>query len=91
MHKLPQMIFDASAEEAAPSDRAVRRLPNTNAVFSLVPIAKQNSETCSYVGQFKSEASCRAAVLQQDGLWAYAWHDPAIITGDFAGGCYARR
>ena len=89
--KLPHMLFDAAAENAAPADRAVRRLPNVNAVSSLVPIARQDSETCSYLGQFESEAACREAALQQDGFWASAWHDPSIIQGDFAKGCYARR
>ena len=88
---LPQMLFDSAAEEAAPADRAVRRLPDSNAVSSLVPTAKQDSETCTYVGQFKSEAGCRAAALKQDGLWAYAWHDPSKADfGDFNEGCYAR-
>lgn len=90
MIKAPQMLFDAAAEDAAPEDRAFRRLPNANAVSSLVPIARQDSETCRYLGQFKSEAGCRAAALEQDGLWAYAWHNPSIIGGDFAAGCYAR-
>ncbi len=88
---LPRMLYDSAAENAAPADRAFRRLRNTNVVSSLVPIARQDSETCSYLGQFKSEAGCRRAALEQDGLWAYAWHDPSVIAGDFAEGCYARR
>merc|ERR1712185_646981 len=84
------MLFDAAAEAASPSDRAVRRRPNTNVVSSLVPEARADSETCVYVGQFEGEAGCRAAALKYDGAWAYAWHDPAVIEDDFAAGCYAR-
>ena len=87
----PNMLFDARAEAATPSDRAVRKLPDTNVVYSLVPDPKQDSEMCDYLGQFDDESGCRAAALARDGLWAYAWHDPAQISGDFASGCYARR
>ena len=88
--EVPRALFDAAAEAAAPADRAVRALPNTNVVSSLVPTAREDSETCVFVGQFESESACRAASLQLAGAWAYAWHDPAQIEGDFASGCYAR-
>jgi hypothetical protein len=89
--EVPRALFDAAAEAAEPANRAVRALPNTNVVSSLVPTARQDSETCTYVGQFKSEGGCRVAALQLAGAWAYAWHDPAQIQDDFAAGCYARR
>ena len=92
--ELPRALFDAAAEVAPAASRAVRRLPNTNVVSSLVPTAKANSETCLYLGQFPGEDGCRAAALGfaggAAGLWGYAWHDPTQITGDFGGGCYAR-
>ena len=57
--EVPRMLFDSAAEAASPSDRAVRLLHNTNVVFSLVPTARQDSEACSYIGQFPSEEACR--------------------------------
>ena len=89
--EVPRALFDAAAEAADPAARAVRRLPNTNAVSSLVPVAGADSELCKYLGQFPTEAGCRVAALAADGLWAYAWHDPVKIDGDFARGCYGRR
>ena len=57
-----------------------------------MPTAGQDSEFCVYLGQHRTEAACRAAALSGgEGIWAYAWHDPAIITDDFGGGCYGRR
>ena len=91
VRELPRMIFDNTAQVTSPKERAVRTLPNVNVVSSLVPVAKQDSETCSYLGQFSTESGCRAAALEEEGFWAYAWHDPAKISGDFAAGCYARR
>ena len=91
VQKLPRMIFDNTAQVTSPKKRAVRALPNVNVVSSLVPVAKQGSETCSYLGQFSTQSECRAAALEEEGFWAYAWHDPSKISGDFAAGCYARR
>eukprot|EP00947_MAST-08B_sp_MAST-8B-sp1_P003427 g3427.t1 len=84
------MLYDNTAEKASPADRAVRRLPNTNAISSLVPTARAASEVATYLGQFDTEPACAAAALRADGFWAYAWHDPAQISGPFANGCYAR-
>ena len=88
----PSMLFDSGAERARLSERAVRQLPDTNVIYSLVPQARQNSETCVYLGQHDSEKACRTAALAVRDLWAYAWHDPTIITDpDFARGCYGRQ
>ena len=88
--EVPRALFDQRAEAAGPSERAVRSLPNTNVVSSLVPVPRQDSEVCRYLGQFNSERGCRTAALAVDGVWAYAWHDPQLKLPEWARGCYGR-
>lgn len=85
------LAIPSSLWQRVEHDYGWKRYDSWNNVYALVPVAKENSSCCSYLGTFESLQECEdsATAFMASGmpLSSYVWHKS--ITGDFQHSCYA--